>query len=209
MVSAQRRSYEELGLFWNPFGEPEPERWAELIVSEVDLDALAERLRSPSFALVFRGDAGRGKSTHLRALHARFPGLPWTYLGPHASPRTRVPWAPVRFVDEAQRLAPGVRRRLYCGGLRGRAALAMTSHEDLCAELEAAGYEVEERTIAGLDVQQLEAIVRARVDWAARPGAQPELVERRLLEQLINAHGDDLRTILDRLYGHVESLRRP
>lgn len=196
---------------------PEPARWAELIVSSVELDGLAERLDQRDFAVVFRGAAGRGKSTHLRALHARFPGLPWTYLGPEASPHTRVPRAPVRFIDEAQRLAPVVRRRVFRGGLRGRAALALTSHEDLRPELEAAGYRVEEHTIGGLDAERLAAIVVARLRWSARPGHLDQARERlgsgsgplapTQLAALVERHGDDLRTILDELYEQLESLR--
>ena len=108
-----RAPYEHLGLFWNPFGCAPARLWSTLCVTAIDLDALAERLRAPGFAVVFRGHAGRGKSTHLRALHGRFAALPYTYLDPDASPRTPIPRAPVHFVDEVQRLDPRARRRLF------------------------------------------------------------------------------------------------
>ena len=108
-----RTAYGHLGLYWNPFGSVEHEDWTRLIVPQVDLDSLARQLRNPALALTFRGEPGRGKSTHLRALHAFFPEVPYTYLPPNASPRTPIPQARVLFVDEVERLSPRQRRKLY------------------------------------------------------------------------------------------------
>lgn len=216
-----RRSYEELGLFWNPFGTVETERWSELIVPRLDLDAVATQLRTSRLAVVFRGHMGRGKSTHLRALHTRFPRAPFTYLGPEASPRTHVPAAPVCFLDEAQRLAPRLRRRLYRKVIRAGArrspersmgALALTSHEDLRPELEAAGYAVVESVIEGLSEASLRTIVDRRLRWAARPGVsletlRPSLADDPLLARMHARFGDDLRSIQGALYDHLETLR--
>ena len=196
--------YEHLGLFWNPFGCAPARQWSALCVTALDLDALAERLRAPGFAVVFRGHAGRGKSTHLRALNARFAALPYTYLGPDASARTPIPRAPVHFVDEVQRLGPASRRRLF----RRRASLALASHEDLRPALEARGYVVQDVEIAGLDRPRLEQIVARRVRWAARPAREGVAIARARLDALLAEHGDDLRTIQDALYDDIESLRR-
>lgn len=197
-------AYEHLGLFWNPFGEVPARDWPDLIETALALAELAARLRGGGVALVFRGEAGRGKSTHLRALHRRFfADLPYTYLGPDASPRTPIPVAPVCFVDEAQRLGRGPRRRLF----RRAPALALTSHADLDAELESR-FEVIEHRIAGLERARLATIVARRVGWAARPGGALVEVADARLDELIAEHGDDLRSIQDALYDEFEALRR-
>jgi hypothetical protein len=199
-----RRSYAALGLFWNPFGCVEHSSWPALVVPSLDLDALAERLREPGFAVVLRGEMGRGKSTHLRSLHARhFAALPYTYLGEDARPRTAIPRAPVCFVDEVQRLAPRARRRLF---RRGR-ALALTSHTELRTELEAAGYTILERTLAGLDLPRLRAIVERRLAWAAREPGLPLEIPSARLAALLEVHGDDLRAITSALYDEIEDRR--
>lgn len=198
-----RAPYEHLGLFWNPFGCAPASSWSTLCVTAVDLDALAASLHTPGFAVVFRGHAGRGKSTHLRALHDRFAELPYTYLGPEASSRTPIPRATVHFVDEVQRLGPGSRRRLF----RRRASLALASHEDLRAPLEARGYTVRDVEISGLDRPRLEQIVVRRLDWAARPGSARTTIDRARLDALLARHGDDLRAIQDTLFDDIENLK--
>jgi hypothetical protein len=80
--------------------------------------------------MLFLGDCGRGKSTHLHALHAQYPDVPLTYVGPGERPR--IPAAPVVFVDEVQRLSRRRRARLF----RRRASFVLTSHEDHGHELE-------------------------------------------------------------------------
>lgn len=203
---ARPGTYEHLGLFWNPFGEVPAADWPALISTTLALDPLAEALRAGGVALVLSGRMGRGKSTHLRALHAaHFAALPYTYLGAEASPRTSIPAAPVCFVDEVQRLGPRVRRRLF----RRARSLALTTHSALAPELRPR-FRVIEHHIAGLDRGRLAAIVARRVRWAARPGAEarvPEISAARL-DALLATHGDDLRAIQAALYDDFEALRR-
>jgi hypothetical protein len=204
MATPMRGAYSELGLYWNPFGAPERELWRELIVTQIDLEGLAGRLADPNFALMFRGDSGRGKSTHLRALHSYFPDCPYTYLAPLASPRSPIPEARVVFVDEVERLSPRRRRRLY----RRRRALALACHGDLRTELEAVGREVLDVVVSGLDLPTLEEIARRRYRWAERSPDSFVPIESSTLGELLSIHGDDLRTINDALYGLVESQRK-
>lgn len=201
------RSYEHLGLYWNPFGCPPPALWARLCVTDIDLEELGEGLARPGFAVIFRGRAGRGKSTHLRALHHHFSDRPYTYLAPDASANTSIPKADVHFVDEVQRLGTRQRRRLF----RRRASLALASHEDLREPLARLGYEVRDIELRGLELGRLAEIVEHRLHWSAR---YPKAPAAGLLDCLAMAlplvleeHGDDLRSIQDQLFDHVESLR--
>lgn len=203
-MRTRRAVYGELGLFWNPFGAPEHADWPSLIAPQVDLAEFARRLLSPRFALTFRGDAGRGKSTHLRALHAHFANQPYTYLGPNASPRTGIPDAEVIFVDEVERLSPWRRHRLFAG----RRPLALACHGDLRGELKRGGRQVLDIDIRGLDEARLARVVHKRIAWAQRDGSPDLGIDSRLLTRLLDEHADDLRSINAALYDHVETRRR-
>ena len=170
-----------------------------LAVVDVDLDAIAKRLAEPGFAVVFLGRAGRGKTTHLRALHARFSDLPYTYL-PEDGQLPGIPRADVVFIDEVQRLAPARRERLF----RRKASFALASHAVHTTELRGAGLDVEVFRVGGLTPERLQRYVERRIEWARRaPGPLPE-VPRPLLVRLRAHYGDDLRAIEDALYDWVQ-----
>ena len=188
------RAFSAINLTCNPFGEPDLDDWPTLAVSAFDLELAARRLSSPGFALQLRGEAGRGKSTHLRALHARLD-VPLTYL-PEDGPLPRIPRAAVVLVDECQRL-PWWRRALL---FRRAASFAIATHADLEPELRAAGLSVETVDVGAESERRLRAIVERRLRWARRgPGAVPSPSDA-FLEGLVEAHGDDLRAIMDALY---------
>ena len=188
-------AFGHLNLRRNPFGEPPARAWAGLAVVEPIVDELARRLATPGFAVQVLGDAGRGKSTFLRVLHARFSDLPYTYLA-EGEPPPPIPQAPIVFVDEAQRLAPRVRARLFSR----RASFALASHADHERELGRAGVEVLAERVGALTSAKLVRICRRRIEWARRGAGPVPEVPASAAEQLIDQHGDDLRAIGDHLY---------
>jgi hypothetical protein len=193
-------AFEALNLYRNPFGELEVPDRAALAVVEPTLLERARELARAGQALLFLGDCGRGKSTHLHALHALHPGAPFTYVGPGERPR--IPAAPVVFVDEVQRLSRWQRARLF----RRRASFVLGSHEDHGPELERAGLRVTTVRVGGVDAHRLEHIVARRIEAARRgPGSVPR-VPRDTLEALTRHFGDDLRAIEDHLYGVFQAL---
>ena len=193
-------AFEALNLRRNPFGELEARDRAALAVVEPALLERARELGRAGQALLFLGDCGRGKSTHLRALHSLYPGVPLTYVGPGERPR--IPAAPVVFVDEAQRLSHRRRARLF----RRRASFVLGSHWDHGPELERAGLRVTTVRVGGVDAHRLEHIVARRIEAARRaPGPVPR-VPRDTLEALTRQFGDDLRAIEDHLYGVFQAL---
>lgn len=186
-------AFEQLNLRWNPFGEPDPEDLAGLAV--VQVEQYVDRLRSPGFAVQFIGEAGRGKSTHLRALHRFFPDAPYLKF-PEGARIPRIPGAPVLFLDETQRLPPALRRRIF--GRKG--SFALGTHEDHSPELARAGLESLTLQIRGLTPGRLGEIIRRRLEWARRgPGPLPEIDEAEIL-RLIETYDDDLSAILAHLY---------
>ena len=185
--------FQKLNLRWNPFGSLEPGEVP--IVPLVSIESLKDRLSDPRFAVQFVGECGRGKTTHIQALLAQFPEVPYLHLREGERP-PRIPLGSVVCVDESQRLSRWARWRLF----RRRAGLILGTHLDHTEELERAGRTVQTVRVEGLSLERLEQIVAARIRAARRrPGPVPE-VETKTIRDLIDRHGDDLRTIEGELY---------
>ena len=184
----------------NPFGSLPPEEIP--FVPLVPIEPLLERLADRRFALQFVGECGRGKTTHIQAIHALLPGAPYVHL-PEGQRPPPIPHGPIVCVDESQRLGRLSRRRLF----RRDAALVLGTHVDHTPELLRTGRLVETVSIEGLSLDRLDRIVRARIEAARRgPGPVPR-IGRATLERLLERHGDDLRSITDQLYDRMQPLR--
>ena len=113
--------FAHLNLRRNPFGElTAPER-ATLAV--VDLDAAAAALDAGAIVQLV-APHGRGKTTHLLALHARHAGAPFRRAGREGI--FDLPTEGVAFVDEVDVLDGPARRALWVRA----GALAVATHVD-------------------------------------------------------------------------------
>lgn len=199
-MSRRRARFEDLGLTRNPFGECD--RVERVGLARVDLGDLPAFLRGPRRCVQFVADHGRGKSTHLLALHGRhFAGCSYLKLGPGARPpRPAPPWP--LFVDSFENLGRWGRRSLY----RRAESLALTTHRDLAPELARAGYAVRTVHVGIGGLGELDAIVRARVE-AARLDERAPFPARGRLAELHRRLGDDVRAIEHELYLDYQGLR--
>lgn len=194
-------AFEHLNLRWNPFGEPAPEDIARLAVAEVE--PYVERLRRPGFALQYLGEVGRGKSTHLKALHQFFPNMPYLRF-PENAKIPKIPHAPVLFLDETQRLSPSLRRRIFSR----KTSFVIGTHEGHSNELARAGVESVSIHLKGLTGERLAQIIERRIEWARRgPGPLPA-VSGSKIARLIEECGDDLSAILASLYEEFQILEK-
>ncbi len=184
--------YAHLNLRFNPFREATRDERAALAV--VDIEELVPWLAAPRRAVQFVAPHGHGKSTHLIALHARFPGAPFIKI--FEGDRAETPDVPLVFIDEIELIRD--RRTLW----RRPGSFAFGSHRDLGAELR--GLDV--RTIV-LSEPRLREIVERRLEWARRgPGPIPRVTDR-TLATLTARHGGDVRAIEAELYDVVQRMR--
>ena len=192
-------AFQQLNLRWNPFGAPDRQDAARLAVVEVA--SLVPRLKQPGFAVQYLGEAGRGKSTHLLALHEYFPDAPYLRFPEGVKPPP-IPRLPLLFLDETQRLPLRLRREIFAR----RVSYAIGTHEDHSAELKRSGIETVSITLHGLAPERLAQIVARRIEWARRgPGSLPQVSAARLRE-LIGEYGDDIAGILARLYEEFQAM---
>ncbi len=204
--------YARLHTCRNPFGSATFEELAALMVSDVAIAPLVERLRRPPaaarVAIEFVGPCGHGKSTHLTALWTHFRKLPRTLLRPDET-APRIPRAPIVFLDESQRLPAWRRRWLF----RRRAHFVLATHVSHREEFEAAGIEdVVHHRVGALEPDafraRLEAFVQRRMRWAALGTGPTPDVPAELLDALVRQHGQHLRATQDALYDWFQALVR-
>ncbi|MBI1374059.1 MAG: hypothetical protein GC159_15165 [Phycisphaera sp.] len=200
--------FAHLNLRRNPFGEPQRHERGELAVVDIDapLAALREALAAARpYAVQLIGDCGRGKTTHLLALHQHFTDAPYVYVAEN-EPTPTIPDVSsggVLFVDEMQRVPRRTRRAV----MRRGAALVIGTHRDHTRELRRAGYAIDTiRPAAMTTVDRLRRIVARRIDWARRaPGPTPGVSDA-TLRDLLRRHRDNVRAIEAELYERFQRL---
>jgi energy-coupling factor transporter ATP-binding protein EcfA2 len=187
------RAFAQHNLRWNPFEELPLSERPSVAVNVPQLEVKAGQ------AILFLGERGRGKTTHLLTLHAQHSHAPYIYLPPFGK-MPRIPKSEVLFLDEAQRLPRLFRWRFW---LRAR-AWVIASHQNHQPELERLGFKVRVFYLQGLSLQKLEQIVEKRLSWARRAQGQIPQVPRQVLLGLLEQHGDNLRAIEDVLYDYYQ-----
>ena len=179
--------YSRLNLTRNPFGALTLEEWIETAV--LDLPPLCAHIR-PGVALQLLAPPGRGKTTHLLSLWTRLPHARYVRLGNQVPPAR----APIWLIDEADLSLVGCWRYL-----RVADAVVVATHRDLSSFLRIAGFGVHTHTVS-VPPCQLAELWQRRIERARLgPGTVPR-VSQALIDQLVLAHGTDLRAMAFALY---------
>jgi hypothetical protein len=191
--------YRRLNLRRNPFGELDLATRAELAVAEVR--ELVDRIDGPGAVIQLLGGSGRGKTTLMLAIRARFPSAP--YVKVLEAGATRIPHGHPLFLDDAHLLTPRRRKRLFARAV----SFVIATHVDLSLELEGLGLQVTSlRPAQRLDATTLELVFRRRLEAMRRaPGPIPR-VRRDTVERLVAAHGEDVRAMEWALYEGIQRL---
>jgi len=105
-ATTRQLPFAHLNLRRNPFGEFSAEDWTRL--ADVDLEEFDGLLAEAGSVVQFVGEKGYGKTTHLLAIGARFPGSGYVHI-PEGE-RAEVPGGNPLLIDEAQRLTWRQRR---------------------------------------------------------------------------------------------------
>lgn len=193
-------AFESLNLRFNPFGELTGEQW--LAVSIVEIKHLIEPLKSPSVAVQFLADKGRGKTTHLRKLHQEFPETPIIKL--YIDEKVpKFPKSKLTFVDSFENANKSQRKKIY----KKTSSMAFTTHSDLTEELEKQGYKVVTERVSCNSDDKLMSILNARIEIARKePGSLP-LLKMETILQLRKHFGDDIRAMQHHLYEEFQHMK--
>lgn len=188
---------EEWNLRWNPFRGLEDSEWLSVVV--IDIKPLLSLLERSGLVLQFIGGQGRGKSTHMRALHQYHPQAPFVYLHDRQEdpkPLPKIPHDTLCFIDESQRMNRWLRWRHF----RSHRTLILGTHEDHRLELEKKGFDVHTVDVHQKEPDRIKLILKRRVEFARREHcAFPQMTDS-YIRHLIERYGDDLRTMENILY---------
>ncbi len=152
-------------------------------------------------AIQFIGRAGRGKTTRMLVLAARFAQSSYTYIA-EDEPCPPIPWGKPILIDEAQRLPRAARSAVFSSG----APLVLATHRCLARTLARFGYLVTTIRIGAQNHEPLlREMVRRRIDASRhREGPLPQLSAHDAA-QLIRRFGTDFRAIENFLYEQVQA----
>lgn len=188
-------AFEHLNLRFNPFGELDRELRARAAV----LEPLSVR---EGEVIQVLGAAGRGKTTHLLAWHHASPHSAYEYVPEGSSRVLTSPLPGLLFLDEAQRLTPSERARLFDTVPR----LVIASHEDLSRRTRRPVRTVH---LAGLSRERLARILSARVEISRRSSGPVPTFSPGAIAALSARYGDDLRAMESHLYDVFQALEGP
>lgn len=198
IAQANSSPYAAFNLRRNPFGELTREQRAELAV--VKAQRWLEAIRHPTTALQFLGPGGNGKTTHLLAIERLLPKAAYVYL-PEAGPTPPIPDQRPLLIDEAQRLRPNQRRRIFRRG----GPLVLGTHEDLSKQLDRYGLQVIHINVAAeQSPERLMQILNLRIEASRITRAAVPHIDRPFAVRLQRQWGSDIRKIEHYLYDQFQ-----
>jgi len=192
-------SYASINLRFNPFGELHPGERQKLAC--VDVSDLIQHLETPHTIVQFLAGHGRGKTTHLLALHRHFKKFPYMKLYPGDCPEFMQ--SAGCFVDSIENLSLLARWRVY----RRYEHLAVTTHRDLSIEMRMAGLTVKTVRVSSNHVDLLQNIFHQRINYARRNGGGMPTIDVKKIKVLQQKYGDDIRAMEAELYEYIDELR--
>ncbi|MBC8140099.1 MAG: hypothetical protein H7Y38_01520 [Armatimonadetes bacterium] len=184
----------DAGFSANPFRALSDAEWESDAIIPIEAQGV---LQSAAHVQIL-GDAGRGKSSLLRAIvrEARNAGsvAVYEYL-PHDAIgyRSDVPSGAWFCLDEAQRLPHKERKRLLTQGRERRHRLIIASHEDLSAWFESTGMSLVSLNLGNLGAAHFAAVLENRLAFFVRPFTPHATFAPDALTWLHNRFGSDLR----------------
>ncbi|HIF51606.1 MAG TPA: hypothetical protein EYQ42_08805 [Thiotrichaceae bacterium] len=191
--------FAHLNLRFNPFGELTRQQRA--VTAIVELEDLPEHFSKRRIAIQFVGKQGRGKSTHLIALHKQFNNSPYTqiYIGDKPTFNSN----PFQFIDSIELLPASRRKKLYSS----IKMLAITTHNDLTKELQSAGFKVISNIISVGNEQKIKKIFDSRIELARRNIGSLPHIDINTVRTLITKFNDDIRAMEHHLYDVFQQLQ--
>lgn len=191
--------FAHLNLRFNPFGELTREQRA--VTAIVELDDIPEHFSKRRIAIQFTGEHGRGKSTHLIALHKQFKHSPYTQI--HIGDKPTFSNDDIQFIDSIEMLPAARRKKIY----RSTNILAITTHNDLTNELHTAGFEVISKRITVDNAQHIKQIFDKRIELARRNTGSLPGIDIKTVRTLITKFNDDIRAMEHHLYEIFQQLQ--
>ena len=191
---------------FNPFGGLSEAEKSVALQPKYDLEAMAESLLDdPPQLIEFLGRKGRGKTTHLVALHNMLPDTPIFLLDQERLlSKINLATSSILFIDSIQKVPILERQQLW---KNPRLSIVYTTHIPRYWAKMIAAKNFNSYSFKGINAKELEKMIRARLQLAATHNLPPYQFEPHFIQQLIRLHGDHIRGIMNQLYDEFYKLR--
>ena len=194
--------FEHLNLKQNPFGSREIDSWAQSIVLDARdyLPFIGQKQ-----TVLFLGEKGEGKTSHMIGLQRSFPDsvylrLP-SYLESEAFPV--IPDVPILFLDECQRLLPWQFPYVF----RKDRTVVLGSHRNHKYELALLGWTTKVVSVAQKDPQKIQKILQIKIEQVRRKSGLIPSIKLELVFYLQQKYGSKIRAMESELYDIFQSAK--
>ncbi len=202
-MPALQLPFAHLNLLRNPFGEYTRAERLERSQPSFDLSTIAAQLKQNKFAVQFLGDHGRGKSTHLIALHAYFAQSDYLQFHEQETPILQQVISDIAFFDSFDVLSKKQRKKIY----QQVRSFACTTHTQLDTELRRAGFTIHNIHISQTDSLQIHRILNTRIESVRRNTAAIPHIPLSSIHTLQSRFKDDIRSMELYLYDVFSQLQ--
>ncbi|SEL22000.1 hypothetical protein SAMN04487910_2058 [Aquimarina amphilecti] len=182
----------------NPFGGIDDEELLDIIDPKHSFEKLIQTLNQDSPIIIqFVGRKGRGKTTHLRALHQLIPEAEMHFLN-----RSTYKWIvdntnKYTFIDSVHHISWRKRLQLW---RNYSLSYVITTHIPRDLEFLFCKRKYKTFYFNGITPEKLEIIIKKRISQFSYIKYQDILLNQTILNQLIQKFGDNIRAILNFLY---------
>lgn len=192
--------FAHLNLTRNPFGQLSEEERNRIFVA--DVEPYRTFIETPGHALEFVAPAGRGKTSHLRALYDQFPDASFVRVENDDQEVLDVD-SSVLFVDEFHFLHEKKRNQLY-SQVRN---LVIAAHVSFVDEMKSHGFDVRSIRLNGYAPETLRRMFERRIQYCRRTDDPVPRLSNDVIQSLIDRYADNVRAMEHHLYNVFQEMK--
>lgn len=188
---------------YNPFGGITNDEILKILEPKHSIEEWIKLIENNQpIILQFIGKKGRGKTTHLSALHQQFQQSDIYYLD-RIHKKIKHTQNKVVFIDSIHRIS--LFKRLYLWRKKN-ISYVITTHWNRSLELKIMGRIHKKYYFKGITTEILKNIIINRICISSNASPENIIINEDILQQLIYKYKDDFRSILNFLYDQFKTI---
>ncbi|AXT51479.1 hypothetical protein D1818_11775 [Aquimarina sp. BL5] len=184
--------------FHNPFGGIDDEELIEVMDPKYSFEELTNTLnQNKPIIIQFVGKKGRGKTTHLRALHQLISNSKIYFLDRNGYRNITNPGNLNIFIDSVHHIPLRKRLQLW---RQANTSYVITTHWFRNLELYLCNRTYKTFHFKGVTLEKLEKILKKRISQYSSLEQNEVIIDKKVLQILLKQFGDNIRGVLNFLY---------
>ncbi|WP_438426542.1 hypothetical protein [Aquimarina macrocephali] len=194
----------DIEYYHNPFGGITNDEILMVLEPKHSIQEWIELLQNEKPIIIqFVGKKGRGKTTHLSALHQQFNSSDIYYLD-RIHKNVRDFQTKIVFIDSIHRIPLFKRLSLW---KQKKTSYVITGHRNKNIEFSATGRIYKTYYFKGIILEELKSIIVNRICISSNAFPEDIIINEDILQQLIHKFKDDFRGILNFLYDQFKTIK--